>query len=427
MTAKGLVRADAAGIVAKVLSGRSLSDLKREFTVAEPGLTWAMAYGTVRDYWRLAVVLKGYLDKPLRQKKDDQLQALLLVGLHQLYSMRVPEHAAVSETVAATGLIGRKYAKGLVNAVLRRAIREKQDFGQPNHPTWMVERIKQDWPEDWSDVLSHNDEHPPLWLRVNTQKSSRDAYLDELTREGISYAICPWVSSAVKLNDPVSIDDIPGFFQGRVSVQDAAAQLAAFLLDVKPGMDVLDACAAPGGKTCHVAEQYPDIGKLQAVDIDPHRLTRIQENIERLNLKGIETIAADVASDSSTASFDRILLDAPCSASGVIRRHPDIKLLRNPQDVTATVMAQQRLLKELWRRLRPEGLLLYVTCSIFREENEQQIQSFIKDTPDVVEKKLIDQDCPWGRRVSMGRQILPGEADLDGFYYACLRKERPKQ
>ncbi len=429
---KGRVRGDAAKVVAQVADrGRSLGDIKQDFQPHDPSLTWAMSYGTVREYWRLSQVLKGLLDKPLRPRKDAELEALLLVGLYQLDRMNIPAHAVVSETVAGAALIGRKFAKGLVNGVLRRAIREdvlKARF--PTHPDWMIQRLQLDWPEDWQDILAKNDDHPPLWLRVNQRQLSREDYQAKLERAGVPFQVHPYAPDAIKLLQPTVVQDIPGFSEGQVSVQDPAAQFAAALLDVEPNMRVLDACAAPGGKTCHLAERYRDMGECLAVDIAPERLLKIRENLDRLKLEGVQTIQGDVASledmGEDIGVFDRILLDGPCTASGVIRRHPDIKLLRKNTDLDQTVQLQRRILTNLWPKLSPGGLLLYATCSVFSIENNQQIQWFINHVSDAESVELENQECPWGRPLDFGRQILPGEADMDGFYYACLRKKRPK-
>ena len=427
---KGRVRADAAKIVAQVAHrGRSLADLKQEIELEDGPLTWAMSYGTVRQYWRLSKVLDEMLDKPLRSNKDAELHALLLVGLYQLGHMNTPAHAAVSETVAAAPLIGRKYAKGLVNGVLRRALREdrvKQHTSVPTHPPWMVEALQQDWPEDWQRILTNNDAHPPLWLRVNRRQLTRDQYQSILTHQGLAFETHPFAPDAIKLIEPLAVAAIPGFSQGQVSVQDPAAQLAAGLMDVQPGMRVLDACAAPGGKTCHLVERYPAMGECVAVDVAAERLDKVQENLTRLKLDGVKTIRGDVASLEEVGLFDRILLDAPCTASGVIRRHPDIKLLRKKTDLDQTVQLQRDILSNLWPKLSPGSVLVYATCSVFSVENSKQIQWFIDSVSDAEVVPLENQECPWGRPLDFGRQILPGEADMDGFYYACLRKKRPK-
>lgn len=418
-------RAHAARTVARVLhSGVSLRNAF-EPTSIDRALVRALVYGVLRHYWSLKPCLTECLSKPLQLPKEANLEALLLVGLYQLQGMRVPEHAAVSETVAAAPLIGRKHAKGLINAVLRNALRKGLLANtRPNHPEWMSECINRDWPQQKAAILAANDAHPPMWLRVNERVQGRDEYLTMLRVSGRDADVCPYAPWALKLADPCDVQELPGFAQGAVSVQDAAAQLATPLLGVEPGMRVLDACAAPGGKTCHLLEYQPDLAQLVAVDSDANRLQRLKENLARLGLSGVTTKVCDLASNWwAGEGFHRILLDAPCSASGVIRRHPDIKVLRRSEDIDQITALQRNLLDSAWSLLSPGGILVYATCSVFRQENEQQIQAFVERTPNVTVIPMDSNRYPWGNQCSVGRQILPGEADMDGFYYACLQKD----
>lgn len=420
-------RAHAARIIARVLHGGVSLREAFDATNTDRALVQALVYGTVRFYWSLKPCLTQCLSKPLRLPKEANLEALLLVGLYQIQGMRVPEHAAVSETVAAASLIGRKHAKGLVNAVLRNALRNNLlNEKRPNHPDWMIQRIQTDWPQHSQEILAANDAHPPMWLRVNERIYDRESYRALLSASGHQAEACPYVPSALRLSQPCDVHELPEFAQGAVSVQDAAAQLATPLLQVESGMRVLDACAAPGGKTCHILERQPDLAQLVAVDSDGSRLDRLADNLTRLGLTGVTTKVCDLASNWwGGERFHRILLDAPCSASGVIRRHPDIKVLRRSEDIAQITRLQGNLLDSAWSLLSPKGILVYATCSVFRQENEQQIQAFVERTPDVTEI-LMDSDCyPWGHRCPVGRQILPGEADMDGFYYACLKKISP--
>lgn len=436
------VRALAAETVSAVLhAGRSL-DAALDATrvrlppaqAREAGLLQELCYGSLRYAIQLDALLKDLLHKPLRER-DGDIQALLLIGLYQLLYMRVPAHAAVNLTVAAADELDKSWARNLINAVLRglqrdepalrRRIQEDERL-RLSHPDWLLAALRAAWPQDVEAVCLANNTHPPMTLRVQLKRQTRADCLRELGGAGLAAHEVAGVDSAVTLETPAPVERVPGFVDGRVSVQDAAAQLAAPWLDAQPGQRVLDACAAPGGKTAHLLERTPDLD-LTAVDRDPVRLRRVQENLDRLGLAA-RIMAGDAARPADWWDgqvYDRILLDAPCSGTGVIRRHPDIKAHRRPEDIAQLAAGQAALLDALWPLLAPEGKLLYVTCSILPQENEQQIQAFLGRTPAAV---LLPLPAGIGRARAAGLQILPGEhgsgpgSGLDGFYYACLAK-----
>jgi 16S rRNA (cytosine967-C5)-methyltransferase len=428
-------RVYAAEIVRQVIAGRSLdAALDETLAVLPPArrsdaaLIQEMVYGTLRWLEQLQAVLALYLEKPLKNK-DQDLFALLLVGLYQLEYMRTPKHAAVMETVAAAEDLNKAWAKNLLNAVLRGFLREPQRAQQKiesdpcllfSHPPWLVDQIQRSWPEHWQPILTANIQRPPLTLRVNLLKRSRAAYLQELKQAGHEASVNNETDCGLTLAQPVPVTQLPGFAEGVVSVQDTAAQLAAILLDAQPGQRVLDACAAPGGKTGHVLERTPG-ADLVALDKDPQRLERVRQNLQRLSLSA-QLMVGDAAKPQDwwdNRPFDRILADAPCSATGVIRRHPDIKIHRTPADIAALKNTQKQILEGLWPLLTHGGKLLYVTCSILTQENENQITRFLACHGDAAEIKLT---VPSGIPRAVGQQILPGEQGMDGFYYACLQK-----
>ena len=426
------VRASAARALGQVLGGgASLSTvLPPALEQTDPrdrGLLQELCHGVCRWHPQLQARLDRLLARPL-DPREHVIRALLLVGLYQLQHLRIPEHAAVAETVAAARELHKPWAVGLTNAVLRAALRRRAELAEiletdgvarTAHPPWLLARLQQDWPDDWPATVAANNARPPFTLRVNRGVLDREQYRQRLDSGRIAEPVAP-VETALVLREPADPVTLPGFTEGWVSVQDAAAQLAAPLLDVQPGMCVLDACAAPGGKTGHLLECVPDLD-LTALDQDAARLERVQENLTRLGLKA-RLVAGDARQPANWwdgAPYDRILLDAPCSATGVIRRHPDIKLLRRESDIAALAGQQHLLLASLWPLLRPGGRLLYVTCSVLRQENEQVIAGFLTAQPDAEEQPIF---ASWGRPLSHGRQILPGEAGMDGFYYALLLK-----
>lgn len=426
-------RALAARTLARVLGeGQSLTHALTpalaEARTPDQGLLQELCFGTLRWYPQLQFLLDRLLNKPLKSQQRE-IQALLLLGLYQLQHLRVPEYAAISETVAASRELSKPWALGLINAVLRNFQRrrtalmadiEQDETARCAHPAWLLERLKADWPEDWPTLVTVNNSRSPCGLRVNLQRTSRQAYLHTLNDAGIEATLVPYIDTGIILASACDVERLPGFREGLVSVQDPAAQLAAGVLDLQPGMRVLDACAAPGGKTCHILESEPSV-RLLALDIDLKRLARIRENLDRLNLTA-QLLAGDALQPESWwdgVPFDRILVDAPCSATGVIRRHPDIKVLRKAADIGSLADRQRALLARLWSLLAPGGMLVYATCSILKQENEGVVADFLADQAEARERPIADA---WGRPGLQGRQILPGEAEMDGFYYARLGK-----
>ncbi len=428
------VREAAARSLALVLrDGRSVSDVLptalASLSDADRGLVRELVSGTLRWYPRLDVLLERLLQRPLR-RKDSDVRALALIGLYQCLETRVPDHAAVSATVEAARGLGKPWAAGLVNAVLRRFLRERDSLlaalddseaARHAHPQWLIDWLRHDWPEHWGSILAANNQRPPMTVRVNSLRCTREEWLQRLQAAGLGGKAHPMAADAVVLSDPVGVERLPGFAEGEVSVQDAAGQLAADLLAPAAGDRVLDLCAAPGSKTCHILERYPKIGDLTAVDIDSDRLQRLRDNLRRLGLSaGI--VVADGTNPKSWWDgrlYQRILLDAPCSATGVIRRHPDIKVLRRAEDIAPLVAMQKRLLDAVWPMLAPGGMLVYATCSVLQAENETLIAHFIDNAPDASAPSM---DQGWGIARPRGRQIPTGEAGMDGFFYACLRK-----
>lgn len=372
------------------------------------------------------------LHKPLR-KQDKVLQPLILVGLYQILYTRIPAHAAVAETVEATRLLGKRAASGLVNGVLRRFQRESEALlgvadasvgGRFAFPDWLAADIRSAWPDDWQAALDASNQRPPMTLRVNLAKGSLEQYEAALAAQGIGARAVPGVDTALTLDSPAAVENLPGFAEGRVSVQDTAAQIAAHLLGAQSGDRVLDACAAPGGKTTHIAEKTAGLKELVALDSDPVRLRRIHENLQRVGAEAHIVQGDAAAPDSGWAQgvYDRILLDAPCSATGVIRRHPDIKMLRRPGDIADLAARQRQMLDALWSRLAPGGILLYSTCSVLPQENRMQLEGFLERQSDAVVQPLA---LPFGQASGPGWQILPGDGGADGFFYAALMKHRP--
>lgn len=387
----------------------------------------ALCYGVCRYYQQLKFIESQLLGKPLKEK-DFLVSALILVGLYQIIYMHTEGYAAVNESVAACEDIKKPWAKKLINAVLRKFTREQDtlltactssDATLYSHPNWLVKRIKQAYPDQWQNILTANNQQAPLTLRVNQQQTSRENYLTCLQHNKFDCKKTRYAPHGITLTTPADVTQLPDFANGTISVQDEAAQLATTLLDLQPGQDVLDACAAPGGKTCHMLETEPSI-TLTAIDNNEKRSQRITENLQRLQLNA-KIIVAD-ASEPDTwwngELFDRILCDAPCSAIGVIRRHPDIKLLRRATDIAALQQTQLKLLTALWPLLNPDGLLLYTTCSILPAENDAVIAAFCEQHS---EAKVTSINTDWGIATKQGRQLLPGKTD--GFFYAKLTKK----
>lgn len=433
------LRARAATAVdAVVTHGRSLDAAleaaDRGIPAAERPLLHELAYGALRRHWRLRAWIDALLDKPLKPK-DSVVGSLLAIGLYQLAYSRVPDHAAVTLTVEAAKLLRRPQHKGLVNAVMRNFRRRGVEALEPpdeqarfNHPGWLIERMRHDWPDRWQEILEANDARAPMWLRVNPGRTSVAEYLAGLEAHGIAGTTLPGFDQAIRLAEPQVATTLPGFAGGCVSVQDAAAQLAAPWLLAGGGQRILDACAAPGGKTAHLLELSGPGTALIAVDKDGERLAAVGSNLQRLGLTA-ELVCADAARPDGWwdgEPFDRILLDAPCSATGVIRRHPDIRLLRRDSDIEALARQQQALLSGLWPLLAPGGRLLYVTCSVLAQENEAVVGDFLAQAPRAYEEQVLPnyniRDVM--SRRTCGFQVVPGVAGLDGFYYACLTKSK---
>ncbi|MEO9332035.1 16S rRNA (cytosine(967)-C(5))-methyltransferase RsmB [Pseudomonas guguanensis] len=427
-------RLAAARALTTVLSGKASlgSSLPPQLDKVEHhdrALAQDLAFGAARWQPRLQLLADKLLEKPFKAA-DKDVEALLLIGLYQLLHSRIPEHAAIGETVGCAGALKKPWAKGLLNAVLRRAQREHEAlFAELDrdpvlhtaHPRWLQKALKAHWPEHWQAICAANNAHPPLILRVNRRHGSRDAYLEELRGAGFAAEPCTFSRDGVRLLQPCDVTALPGFKEGRVSVQDEAAQLAADLLELKAGQRLLDACAAPGGKTCHLLEAEPALAEVVAVDLEEKRLARVRENLERLHLKAT-LIAADGRDTGAWwdgQPFQRILLDAPCSATGVIRRHPDIKLTRKPEDIPALAQLQGELLDALWPTLAPGGILLYATCSVLPTENSDTIAAFLSRTPGAQEAAI---DGGFGLQPAHGRELLPQLDGHDGFYYAKLIK-----
>ncbi len=413
--------------------GMSLSDVlpKAQAGLDNPldrALLQEMCFGVMRYLPQLEAVCNQLMAKPLI-KQLRPLQFLLYVGIYQLKFMRIPDHAAISETVdAARELKGQSLTK-LINGVLRNVQRQPAVFDfdnasaavQFNHPGWLINALQQAYPQQWQQILTANQQKAPLWLRVNVNKINPTDYAAALTRQDIAYSRpLADMPAAIKLAQAQDVTTLPGYDEGWFSVQDAAAQYAATLLQVSGQQHILDACCAPGGKTCHILELEP-AAEVTALDKDPKRLLRVEENLARLGLKA-NVIAADASQPNSWWQgqlFDRILLDVPCSASGVIRRHPDIRWLRKKADIAALAEVQQRILQQCWALLAPGGCLLYATCSVLPEENSMQIARFLQQHSDarldILPQQHADQPFGW--------QLLPGEQDMDGFFYARLFKQ----
>lgn len=429
---KQSARASAARIIAEVLQKHHslngvLANTLERLPENERSLCQQLCYGVIRWQPQLQAIASQLIKKPLKNK-DGDIAALLLCGLYQLRSMRIPEHAALSETVNACKTLGKPWATGLLNASLRNYQRDKASFDNTAlqqesakyaHPDWLITQIKHDWPDNWQAILEANNQQPPMMLRVNQQQHSRTEYLLQLQQANIVAEELTQTPEGILLASPCDVYQLPGFRNGDVSVQDGAAQLVASLLDIQADQRILDTCAAPGGKTCHILEIQPD-NDVVALDVDPARLQLIEQNTQRLKLNA-KLIAADASNITSWwdgQKFDRILIDAPCSGTGVIRRHPDIKVLRRPEDITSLAETQQQLLENLWPLLNTDGLLVYTTCSALKRENEQQIMDFLNRHPEAQEHTPIK---PPASRRQAGYQRLPGDDLLDGFYYACLR------
>lgn len=423
------LRAVAASVIAAVERGQSLSQCLPSALASLPATErpelQALCYGTCRWFHRLDGELNHRLKKPLR-KPDRVVHHLMLVALFQLRHSQQATYAILNETVEACRALDKPHLTGLVNGVLRAAQREGEPQPvtptiQYSHPEWMVEKLRHNWPEAWAAILDANNAQAPMTLRVNASQISRADYLQWLTDTGIEAEPTQYAPYGIQLALPRGVDKLPGFADGAVSVQDEAAQLCTTILGLAPGQRVLDACAAPGGKTCAILEQCPELAEVIALDQSAERLPRVQENLDRMGLSAtlMEADAANLEQWWDQSPFDRILLDVPCSASGVIRRHPDIKLLRREADITPLAAIQTGLLTSLWKTLRPGGRMVYATCSVFPQENHRIIQRFLKQESTA---RLLEPDVTWGIDTTAGRQLLPDSRSHDGFFYACLER-----
>jgi 16S rRNA (cytosine967-C5)-methyltransferase len=425
------VRAAAARVIGQVLAGHSMNQtlppMLDKVSERDRSLLQQLCYGTLRQGPRLQGILDQMLDKPLRDK-DRDVRGLLLCGLYQLDGMRVPDHAAVAATVGASRALKKPWAKGMTNAVLRRFLRERDQLtlaldsaADASHPAWLYHKLHKQWPDVAAGVIAANNQQPPMTLRVNKHRLSQDDYLAVLAEEGIEALPGKIGAQTIRLTQPRDVLELPGFTAGDVSVQDEAAQMAALLLQAAPGERVLDACAAPGGKTCHILELQPQLAELVAMDVDEQRLQKVSENLQRLGLAA-SLLAADAArppAQLQAESFDRILVDAPCSASGVIRRHPDVKLLRRESDIPQLAIQQLHILRGLWPLLKMGGTLLYATCSVLNEENSQVVSRFLSEQKDARLSNILGD---WGESTDFGRQLLPSAQGSDGLFYSLLTK-----
>ncbi|MDF3012206.1 MAG: rsmB [Cellvibrio sp.] len=427
------VRAAAAQVITQILTAKgSLSSLLPPISAKiadnDRALLQELCFGTCRFYPQLQAYTECLLNKPLRTK-DSDVQALLLLGLYQLLHTRIPDHAAIGETVEVTRHIKKPWATNLVNGVLRNFQRDSGRINefltenrafQTNHPAWMEAMMSKCWPMQFNQLITANNQHPPFCLRLNTHKISRDNYLQLLSELDIMATASRFSPYGITLEQACDPRKLPYFAEGWLSVQDEAAQLSGDLLQLLPDMHVLDACSAPGGKTGHLLELEPSL-QVTALDADERRLTRVRENLARLGVSA-KVVCGDGTQPNDWwdgQMFDRILLDAPCSATGIIRRHPDIKVLRTPEELDKLGDLQEQLLKKLWPLLKPGGILLYATCSIMPKENTRIIEAFLARQKDASCDPLV---VDWGLAQICGRQLLPQLDGHDGFYYARLRK-----
>ncbi|MDF7667022.1 16S rRNA (cytosine(967)-C(5))-methyltransferase RsmB [Orbaceae bacterium ESL0727] len=397
-----------------------LPQLTHHLTERDRALMQEICFGVMRVLPELNFYLKTLMAKVLTGK-NRILHYLLLVGLYQILYTRIPQHAAVGETVGAVDSLKKSNLKGLINGVLREFLRQQPELHQQFRnqtaalqslqPSWLLKRLEQAYPDEWKNIVHANNQKPPMWLRVNQIHYTASQYQQLLAEHDIAAERDPNIPSALRLLTPTNVNNLPGFAQGSVTVQDLSAQYAAYLLAPKDGELILDLCAAPGGKTTHILEMAPN-AHVFAVDVDAGRTKRISENLTRLNLRA-EVMVGDGTTPEQWCSgkrFDRILLDAPCSATGVIRRHPDIKWLRRDDDIAQLVTLQQTILTKIWDYLKPGGTLVYATCSVLPDENKWQITRFLQTQTDAKAQGEF-------------KQLLPAENSGDGFFYAVLQKQ----
>ena len=423
-------RAKAAAVIHRVLQGESLNQLlPHSFESLELGqraLCQELVYGTLREWPLYQATCQKFLRRALR-RKDQDLLSLICVGLYELDNLRTPSHATISEAVNGARDLKKSWAAGMVNAVLRSYQREQADVretltpaAQHALPDWLFEILTTEYGECFEQIAEAARGRPPLFLRVNRRQLSKAQYLQLLKEAGISAAPVPLSPEAVLIEKPLDVSLLPGFDKGWVSVQDVSAQLVASLLAARPGERVLDACAAPGGKACHILEQQPALAELMAMDISQQRLQRVRENSERLGLT-MTTVTADASKLQESIrvkQFDAILADVPCSATGVIRRNPDVKILRQPADIASFGAQQLAILKGLWPALKPGGRLLYVTCSLLKAENDSIIAAFTEHKESIIHSLSLGQGLP----TQFGWQTLPHSSGGDGLFFSLLEK-----
>ena len=425
------IRVQAAKVIRDIIDG------KKSFSESLPyyekqiqnhkALYQELCYGTARCYFCLTFIATKLLKKQLTAK-DNDVYALILLGIYQLLYTRIPQYAVLSETVQVARELQKLWAVNLVNAVLRNFLRRKEELlklaeedltAKYMHPKWLLTRVRKEWPNNWQAVIAANNQHPLMSLRVNKSRITQKEYLEKLKTHNIEARVSKLSSSGIILKNPLSVQDIPGFVQGEVSVQDCGAQMAAELLDLREGHLVLDACAAPGGKTGHILESQAALKKVTALDCDARRLKKVEENLQRLGLDAAVS-CLDITEKKhlqKLGKFDRILLDVPCSGTGVISRHSDIKLLRREEDIKKFVLKQKTLLKAAWEVLKVRGKLLYVTCSVLAAENEEVAADFLYSHKDAKEIVITG-----GCARKFGRQLLPRINEHDGFYYCLFEK-----
>ena len=427
------VRGAAANIIASLMKGNgSLTASLKEFSShPEISLLKELCFGTCRWFYLLEYLLSQLLSRPLR-KKETEIKCLLLIGLYQLRELSIPQHAVINETVQSTVALKKPWAKGLINAVLRNYQRQAIDLEASinlegpeirlSYAGWLRKEITSAWPSKWEEILNHGNYRPPLTLRVNLKEKSRRDVLTILLKNKIEAIPGKLAHSAIYLKRPLPAEEIPGLQEGWVSIQDEASQLVPGILRLSRHQSVLDACAAPGGKTCGILESEHSLTNVLSLDLSPSRLQRVAENLDRLRLNST-LISGDARKPDEWWDgqlFDRILIDAPCSATGVIRRHPDIKIVRTSDEVSSLEKIQSQILNSLWACLRENGLLLYTTCSILPRENNLQIKRFLETTNNA---KYEGIPADWGVECGYGRQLLTGMSDgPDGFFYSLLRK-----
>ena len=433
-----IVRVQSSLVLNQVIHGkrsldRAIEQAHKDIDDNEKPLLTNICYGTLRFYWELKAKIDQLLSQPLK-KKDKIIENLLQSAIFQIDKTRIPDHAVVSQTVEASRKLNKGHFSSLINGILRTYLRSDRDIEKIteeikfNHPNWMIEKIKQDWPLNWEQILKKNNDRAPMWLRVNQKKIETKKYLKQfLTDESKieadnmqlnDYAIC--------LKTPISVKYLPGFEEGYVSIQDGAAQLAVdVLLENKSGR-ILDACAAPGGKTAQLIENIDSTSTVTAIEMDSERAELINENLLRLghSTEVIVDDASDIESWWDSIFFDLILLDAPCSSSGVIRRHPDIKHLRRKDDIYTFQKKQLKIISAIWKILAPKGRLLYVTCSIFKEENDEVMNQFLEKHDNVALQDLLLNNNILEKMIKTryGYQLFPGTINTDGFYFSCLKK-----